>query len=458
MKSFLQYVAYTILVVMVLTVFSCQIDDGAEVEVNNQRTFTAVSSTADLLWRISLRDGSHDNIVDKSSCFDVNFPYVVLVHGMQITVNSGQDFMQIERLFDANEDDDDTVQFVFPITVTTANHSEIVVNNQNELTALTAKCVEDGNDEDIECIDIDYPLTLYTYNAKQEVISTVKVDDDADMQLFLAGLGESDFIGFEFPVTLKKHDGAAVIVNSNGELTTAIENSVGVCNEDDNANYNDDDFTEERLTSVLIGCPWAIQEFKKNNENGTPQYLEYLLTFGGDGSAVASDEEGNLLAGEWSLTVVDYQLKLRLAFETETDFNAEWFVYEIDEERIKFHTADDVDKIIFKKACDEKLQVCSEAFIKEQLQTCLWVVSNNANTVLSNLKFDFSDMRIRVIATNNVVIDHGFWTISGTTIVFNNLSNDLSIYNGEWEVVACSTVRFKLKRGEEQIILKKDCE
>ncbi|VAW14935.1 FIG00652081: hypothetical protein [hydrothermal vent metagenome] len=456
MKIFFKSAMYASLLVVALSFTSCQKESPVDVQLDDEQTLVANSATAKLIERTVSNDGSFDNIVDGSSCFDIRFPYTVEVNGLEITINSEQDLELIEKIFDALENDDDILDILFPITITMADYSEITINGVEDLREISEQCIEGGGDDDIECIDVVYPVTLFTYNPNLQETGSVTVDSDKELRRFFAGLSETDIIGIDFPVVFEMYDGTKVTVNSNSELAQAIERAKEACDEDDDNDYNDDDFNKERLDNLLVECPWLVKEIKRNDQDNSEQYADYLLNFDEDGSVVARDRAGNVLNGEWSTRVSDYRVLLKLEFETLVDFTLEWFVYDIDGERIKLH-AGDGNKIIMKSACGYEVQECSENFIKETLKTCKWEASNGESSFLDDLTIDFSNMDIHVNGPN-MAVDEGSWAISGTTLTFSGLSTTLANYVGEWEVVECSARRFKLKRGDDYLVLEKECE
>jgi len=459
MRKFLNYAAYTILLVTALSFTGCQTEDPLHLEINEEQTLMASSSTAKLIKHTVSNDGSHDNIVDGSSCFDIRFPYTVSVNGLVITINSDEDLKVIEELFDSIEYDDDILDIIFPITITLADYTEVTISGIDDLREIAAQCVEGGDDDDIECIDVIYPVTLFTYSPNLQETGSVVVNSDREMRRFFAGLNETDIISLEFPVMFEMYDGTKVTVNSNRELADAIERAKEACDEDDDNDYNDDDFTKERLDNLLVECPWLVKELNRDNQDNSDQYFDYALNFKEDGTVIARDRAGNMLSGEWETRVSNYRVKLTMAFEFLEDFSLEWFVYEIDTDRIKLHIISEGDKIIMKRACEQPMVDCTADFIRERLQNCKWAVSNGGSaSFLDNLRIDFSNMNIHVNNLNGTVVDEGNWGIEGTTITFNNLSMEMANYIGEWEVIECSAIRFKLKRGDEYLVVEKDCE
>ena len=91
MKKFLNYVMYTSLLVSTLSLGSCQKEHEEVDQVNEQETLMASSATAKLIEQTVSNDGSYDNIVDGSSCFDIQFPYKVNVNGLELTIDSMED-------------------------------------------------------------------------------------------------------------------------------------------------------------------------------------------------------------------------------------------------------------------------------------------------------------------------------------------------------------------------------
>jgi len=460
MKKYLNSASYAILLAFALSFTACSTEEPLNLQLDEQQTLTANSATSKLIERTVSNDGSWDNIVDESSCFDIQFPYAVMVNGLEITIDSREDLKIIEELFDAIDTDDDILDIIFPITITMADYTDITINGIADLREIAERCVEGGDDEDIECIDVIYPVTLFTYNPNLEQTGSVTVESDKEMRRFFASLNEDDLISIEFPVMFETYDGTKVTVNNNQELADAMERAKEACDEDDDNDHNDDDFTMERLDNLLVECPWLVKEIKRNNQYSTEQYFDYALNFNEDGTVVARDRAGNMLEGEWETRVSDYRVKLTLEFEFLEDFTLDWFVYEIDKDRIKLYIlGPDGDKIILKRACDEPNVDCTESFIREALlDDCVWAVSNGeSESFLDALRIDFSNMNIHVRNPNETVVDEGNWEISGTTVTFNNLSMELANYIGDWEIIECRADRFKMKRGEEYLVVEKDC-
>lgn len=415
MKKFFKYTMYVSLLTVALSFTSCQ----DEFEVINTGTepqaITANSSTAQLIQHTSSNDGSFDNIVDGTSCFDIKFPYIVEVNGLELTIDSREDLHQIEEIFDAIDDDLDFLEILFPITITAGDFSEITINGLQDLRELAAECKEGGDDDDIECIDFVYPMTMYTFNVNLEQTSNVVVKSDRDLRIFFKDLDENKLISFDFPISLKLYDGTTVTVANNEELAREIENAKDNCDEDDDNDYNDDDFNEDSFNDKLIECVWFVKEFKRNDINQTIQYVDYILNFKEDGTVITGFRGATTIAGTWSTTVGDDGAKLNMEFETSVDFNLEWNVYDIGDNRIKLFNGES-NRIIMKQICVEDLAEANPDTLREILKECSWVikkVKQQGEELDRLLGYEFKFMAEGIITlSNGVNTSEGTWEIA----------------------------------------------
>ncbi len=462
MKKYLKFAAYVSLLMMALAFTSCQ-DEFENITTDDQETIDVNSATAKLITNTVSNDGSFDNIVDGASCFAIQFPYTVEVNGLEITINSVQDLRLIEEIFDALEDDVDLLEIIFPITITLADFTEIVINNKQDLRELAEDCIEGGGDDDIECIDFVYPITLFTFNAEEVETGSVTVNSDKELRRFLAGLDEGDLISIDFPVVMELYDGTEVRVSNNAELAAAIESAKDMCDEDDDDDFNDDDFTKERLDNYLVECPWLVREVKRNGENQTDQYFEYVMNFKENGEVTVRDREGNVLNGEWNTRVADHAVLLKLEFDVLVDFSLEWFVYEIDDNRIKLY-AGDGDRIILKSLCDATTD--DPDTLREILKECSWVIKNVKNQGeeidrLLGYEFSFQPMGV-VTLSNGENTSEGSWEITlnnqGRLVMAITMGNEPGV-SFEWPLsdLRDKRLKFEVEETDYELVLIRNC-
>ena len=145
MKKFVNLATYTLFLLAFMAFTSCQ-SEFEEVNTSDTQgeSFAANSSTALLIENTARLDGSFDNIVDGSSCIALNVPYSVNVNGIDLVIDSREDLHLIEEIFDEFEEDDDILEIIFPITITTKDLDEFVIEGPDaQALGGKFKCMQD---------------------------------------------------------------------------------------------------------------------------------------------------------------------------------------------------------------------------------------------------------------------------------------------------------------------------
>jgi hypothetical protein len=277
------------------------------------------SVVANYIRRISVHDGSSDNIVDNSSCITALLPVTVVVNGREIKIDSEDGFKTVERIFDEFENDNDTLAILFPVTVKLADHTEVIINNHGELEEIIEQCIEGGNDDDIECLDFQYPLTFSVYHSANQLSDVITINDDQELYEFFDTLEESELVSFKFPVTVILPEGEEIRVNNNDQLEDIIEDTMDDCDEDDDNDYSDDDVDDTALISVLTDGVWEITYFFDDTDE-TAAFAGFMFTFNADGAALATDGASSV-NGTWKSYGDDGLLELEFNFGEEVPFD-----------------------------------------------------------------------------------------------------------------------------------------
>ncbi len=351
MKKFFNIRASLISFSALLLLMSCQEEFEDINSSANEETMEAGSQTANLMVSMAIMDGSYDNIVDGSSCFAVQFPYTVQVNGIEIIIDEVGDLQEIEAIFDWYGDDDDRIEIEYPITVTSENFEDILINSEDELEDLLDECEDgEGDEDDIECIDIVYPVTMYTFDLSNEVTETFEINSDRELHQFFKNLNSQILVSVDFPVELVTKDGSTITVNSLVELALALSQARDDCDEDDDNDYNDDDDTEKDLKELLLECPWAVHELVIDRQHREADYQRYLIDFKEDGSVFILDE-GQTYQGSWSIEITERNPMVILDFPDFPDLNIEGMVYRTRERIIKIY-AGEGKHLKLRKRCD----------------------------------------------------------------------------------------------------------
>lgn len=464
MKKFMSYLMYGSLLLVALNFTSCQEEFEELPGEDNQEAILASSSTGQLIQRTSSKDGSYDNIVDGASCFAINFPYVVNVHGLEVEIDAIEDLKLIKQLFDEVEIDDDIVDIVFPITITLSDYTEIKINNREELRERAKECLEGGDDDDIECIDFVYPIVVYSFDINLQQTGNVTVQNDMQLRRYFAERGDDDLLSFDFPITLELYDDTKISVSNNAELAHAIKTAKNACDEDDDNDYHDNDFTQERLEEYLVACPWLVREVFRANLDNTDQYFDYVMNFTEDGKVVMKDRIGNSLTGTWITRIAEHRVLLKLEFEALADFSLEWFVYDLDNGKIKLY-AGEGERIIMKKACD--IVDNTPDTLREILKECSWVIkkvklNNEEVDRLLGYEFNFHAEGV-VTLSNESNISEGQWAITtnaqGRLVMAITMGDEPGV-SFEWLLsdLRDKRLKFSIEDDNYELILERVCD
>ncbi|HEX8041040.1 MAG TPA: hypothetical protein VF490_17930, partial [Chryseosolibacter sp.] len=141
--------ALSALIIFLFALSSCQRESEEITPVKPKDVILPSSAVANYIQRVALKDGSADNIIDNASCVSLVLPVTVIVNGEQIRIDSARDFVLVEKVLDRSTTDHDSLALIFPVTVILPDHSQRILNSQEELTALAKTCTEGGGDDDI---------------------------------------------------------------------------------------------------------------------------------------------------------------------------------------------------------------------------------------------------------------------------------------------------------------------
>jgi hypothetical protein len=439
---------------------SCQVEVVEITNPQNDSVLKKESPVVDLVQDATMKDGSFDNILDHSSCISVVLPVTVFANGQEILIETEDDLKLIERIFDESDTDEDILEIVYPITVILADHTEVTVNNDDELASLAADCIEGGMDDDIECIDFAYPLSIAVYDTDNQVSDIITIENDEQLYNFFDSMEEGDLVSFIFPLTLILKDGTEVVVNDNQELEDVIKSVADDCDEDDDNDYNDDDIDDTNLISELIDGNWIITHFVDGMTNGTENFQGFIFTFFEDGTAKSIN--GDLVfEGTWQSYGDDGSLELVLDFGSESPMDVlgeDWNIMEFDHNLIKLGDGGDDEHdgetvLVFERPADNGGS--DPATLSQIIIEGHWLVANynkagdNKTANYDGFELTFADDNTVVAAKDMDKVEGGWAEITGdevhkleldfgTTVPFDEFNND-------WDVVSFTENRIELK-------------
>ncbi len=339
--------------------YSCREEETELIETPEEEVLEANSNMADLIQRTASNDGSVDNIVDKANCFDIAFPYTVSVNGVQITVNSEEDYTVIECVFNESESDTDHLNINFPITIILANFTEVTINSITEFNSYTDGCNgENVADDDIECIDFIYPIEASIFNPNNELLDTIIIESDNELYNFIEAIDDDYITTIDFPITVILADNSEISINDFIELEDVIENAINSCDEDDDYDYEDDDCdhcTPLAVEALLVSCSnWQVDKLERNGMDYDDEYDGYDFNFFNDGT-MSVFWNTTTVFGTWTASGSGNNLEVIIDVPALPLCNNNWILHEIencsDETKVDFRVGDD-DRIRYENDCN----------------------------------------------------------------------------------------------------------
>lgn len=286
----------------VLLLASCQGEEN-EVVTPNTETLSKNAPLTQLLQRVTASSTSFDNVIDSTDCFQVQLPVEVIANDVPVLVGSEEDYLEVEEVFDASPYDDDSVTFVFPITVVYADYTEEVIETQEEFDAITEDCFQDavpGDDETpIDCLEISYPITVFVYDANFQAAETEVIESDEEFYAFLAGLDPNEYYALDFPFSFVDLEGETSAVYNNAECETAIEVAVSDC-------------VEEVVSCIADSTPFTSVFESALNVEGVQETTiwsavthEYTFSLDTDGVICTIGYQADMNGGEYILEILE---------------------------------------------------------------------------------------------------------------------------------------------------------
>lgn len=346
---FLSMSLYFLVLIILLIASACQKEVEEITPTPANEAFNGNSTVSNLIHRVVLKDGSHDNIIDEASCISIGLPVTVIANGIEIVIESEQDYYRIERIFDEDESDEDEVDIIFPVTVTLADHTQLNVDNEDELEALADQCPEGLEDDDIECVDFKYPLELALYDSDNQISDVVTINNDEQFEALIEQLEESDYASFNFPITLILSTGEEIQAFDHEMLESVLEDSIDDCDEDDDNDYNDDDVDNADLFAILSGSTWKVTYFFTTVDQ-TSEFEGFQFILQADGSATLTN--GSIsYKGSWETSGDSGMLQIELEFEELTlldQVDDDWKVIQYSDTQIVLESAEPKDGVVAK--------------------------------------------------------------------------------------------------------------
>ncbi|MEP5253517.1 MAG: hypothetical protein ABJQ39_00530 [Winogradskyella arenosi] len=261
-----------------LVLSSCQ-DEINDETGDNPNTNTANSTTAKNLERSAMYDGSFDDFLDDTSCSSILLPATVTVNNTQVSLVTASDYSLVLELLGAYTDDEDTIEFQFPLTVKLSNYNEVLVTNEAEFETLMEACetAEDEAEDAINCLNIDFPITILTYSTNIEQTGSVVIESEQQLYAYMNNFDDAEFFAVSYPITATLNSNTVVEITSDADLQSYINQCLEI--EDDMEDAEDD---AEDVEEILVEGLFTIDAFITAGVDTANDFSDYTLNFAND--------------------------------------------------------------------------------------------------------------------------------------------------------------------------------
>ena len=329
-------IKYLMMCVAVVILISCQ-DEEKLVIQDIKQNLSAKSPLASLISRVSQNATSKDNILDKSSCFNVQLPVSVIVNKKQITISSQNDYKVVQNALDAFSNDDDVVNFVYPITIQFQNYKTELIANPDQLEDIIDKCDDDDGFDEIDCLQINYPIKINIYNADNQIANSITIQNDKDLYNFLKDLVSNVFISINYPISIINSKGQNVVITNNSNFENSIEEGIKDCN------TNSGSVGNQNFVLIVTNGTWHVSYYFDDSDE-TLNFKGYNFTFNSNGTIMVVKEK-NTIAGNWSTFVNSGQNIFLLKFDDSKldDLEDDWKITEFTSTNVRLKNKDASD-------------------------------------------------------------------------------------------------------------------
>lgn len=267
MKHFFKH----IIISFVILNLSCQdeidITEGTDPNTNNTE-----STTTTYLKRVSMFDGSYDDIMDKNVCSAVMLPINITANGVPLTINNSSDYQSIETIFNQSDTDEDIIEFNYPITIMNYDYSEVQINNVTDLIGVINDCSQLilANQSPVNCATLTYPFNISVFSSVLDQLGVVPITSKQTLYTFLENLNDSEFYTVQYPITVNVSGPESIEVNSDELLENIIDNCVA---------SQQDQQPNVLLNDILSQGLWEVNNFLDNGNDQTSIFLNYTFSF-----------------------------------------------------------------------------------------------------------------------------------------------------------------------------------
>lgn len=332
-----------VLTMVCFFVISCQeeidIIEGTDPNGNND-TNNFNSETTDFFRRISMHDGSYDDVMDSNFCSSVVLPVSLTANNIPLLIESTADLVLIENVFNQSSIDEDVIVFDFPIQVMNYDYTIQTIASEIELALLRSDCNELILNEQapITCVDFIYDLGFSIFNSNLNQSTILSVSSDFDLFNFIENLSVDEFYSAQYPIEVVVSGMQNTFINSDQELESTILNCL--------SNQQSQNPSVD-LNLILTNTIWEVTSLVDNGVDITSSISGYEFDFENDFTIVVSHSILPIpnVNGIWSSNYLNNVTSLNLNLNNDPVLNLlnkDWEVTAVTNNQINLKWNDEI--------------------------------------------------------------------------------------------------------------------
>jgi hypothetical protein len=321
----------------------CQDEKMQESFPEPDKIIASGSTTATLIERIVLHDGSFDNILDHASCVSLKLPVTIAIKNQTFHLDIKEDIQAL-----ASHPDKDKIRLIFPVQAILADYSEVTIKDKDNLKSIIKNC---GVDKDVECTDFEFPLLIYSYNLDRQLQATRTIENDRALLALMKAFKADDIMSFKFPFRMKSKGGNFIEIGNNIQLDDHILSFDEGCDEADEVDepsaVDIDAFVE-----TLMNGRWEITYFYDDDTDGdeTSDFEGYEFDFKSN-KTIQAKKSGSMF-GSWDIDEKDdrKEYELEMVWGNIFSFNQleeKWDIFSFTDKKITLSHDDSI--LIFER-------------------------------------------------------------------------------------------------------------
>lgn len=433
----------------------CQQEREDIAPLDEEKVIKSDDALIDLIRRVTIFDGSADDLLDQTHCFSVVLPVSITIdEEVSLNITSSDDFQELRNILILYDLEPEDITFEFPIQVIQPDHTIAIISNEDELDDLMDSCEEE--DEDIECVDFIYPLTVSVYDPVTESADKLTFGSDSELHAFVLLLNEETVLTIDFPVSMYDYVQEEIVITSVTEMKSTIATYEDTCDENDEIDFEDENGDMAFVSHLTTGS-WFVTQYYDDGDlinllDNQPLAFHSAQTIASEGKTV----------GDWQTLIDDGMVELDLNFASSSTFDIldqRWTVIRYDSARIVLTASNSGnDAYLVLERSSER----SPDELDLMLTAGQWYIfsyQDEDNEQVEDFSaFTFTFQAGSVQASSDEESSSGNWfSVASVLLVLEFEDSSLDELDGSWQVDFMEDSRLLITRPEEgeQIELRK---